>query len=102
MNITSPHIDPFSAVNAYKQQTEPSSQKTTVPKSMEQNAPSFEDEIMAQDNLQLEHQNRLLLNEKEKATLHALFGAEKPSEITFYGNAQLQHIHKGQLLDIKG
>ncbi|MFQ6614644.1 MAG: hypothetical protein ACE5D1_07355, partial [Fidelibacterota bacterium] len=43
-----------------------------------------------------------VLNEKEMATLSMLFGSAKPEELKLYGNAQIQSIHKGHLLDIKG
>ncbi|MCK5519896.1 MAG: hypothetical protein KAI81_02185 [Candidatus Marinimicrobia bacterium] len=37
----------------------------------------------------------------EKNTLHALFGTEKPTEYSVYGNTKLQNIHKGQLIDLR-
>lgn len=42
------------------------------------------------------------LSVKELATLHMLFGTEKPAEMELYGRSKLQHIHKGQLIDLTG
>ncbi len=41
-----------------------------------------------------------LLTPQELATLHMFFGVEKPAELSFYGNAKIQQIHKGYLVDI--
>jgi len=43
-----------------------------------------------------------VLNAQELATLHMLFGAEKPQELSFYGKAKIQQIHKGQLINVMG
>jgi hypothetical protein len=43
---------------------------------------------------------RSLLSPQESATLHLLFGAEKPQALSFYGKTKVQQIHKGHLIDI--
>jgi|GEM_PF-5362445 len=43
-----------------------------------------------------------ILSLREKNTLHALFGTEKPVEFEVYNRSGIQNIHKGQLLDIRG
>ncbi|NOZ74598.1 MAG: hypothetical protein GXO90_04380 [FCB group bacterium] len=45
---------------------------------------------------------KTILSQKEMATLSMLFGSAKPEELTLYGHAQIQSIHKGHLIDIKG
>lgn len=40
------------------------------------------------------------LSGNERATLHMLFGSEKPDELTFYGKNRVKQIHKGQLIDL--
>ena len=42
------------------------------------------------------------LTSTEQAILHGLFGSEKPSELSFYGQSDIGHIHRGQLMDISG
>ncbi len=41
-----------------------------------------------------------VLDMNELATLHMLFGTEKPVEQNLYGQRQVPQIHKGHLLDI--
>ena len=43
-----------------------------------------------------------ILTGTEQAILHGLFGSEKPSELSFYGQTDIEHIHRGQLMDISG
>ncbi len=43
-----------------------------------------------------------VLSQKEIATLSMLFGSSKPDELKLYGHSQIQSIHKGHLLDVKG
>ncbi len=102
MDITTPHINSYSALNAYTQQYEQAGRQIASPDVVEQEGTLFQEEMMMQENFQLEPRGKAILNGKEKATLHALFGAEKPSEMTLYGRTKLQHIYTGQLLDIKG
>lgn len=43
-----------------------------------------------------------VLNQNEMATLHMLFGSEKPVEQNFYGQKNAPQIHVGHLVDISG
>jgi len=43
-----------------------------------------------------------VLSFNEEATLHMLFGSQKPEEMTFYGRNKVHQIHKGHLLDVRG
>jgi len=43
-----------------------------------------------------------ILNQKELATLHMLFGTQKPEEMTVYGKNKMQQIYKGHLIDLVG
>lgn len=93
MSISTQQIGSHSVINAYNKQNQ-------------RNDIAINDNSVDKvNNIEVEKtavQAASELNDKERATLHALFGTEKPSEMTFYGNTQLQHIHKGQLIDVKG
>ncbi len=43
-----------------------------------------------------------VLSMSEKATLHVLFGSEKPDDSSFYGKKHSSQIYKGHLLDVAG
>ncbi len=43
-----------------------------------------------------------VLSMSEKATLHVLFGSEKPDDSSFYGKNHSSQIYKGHLLDVAG
>ena len=43
-----------------------------------------------------------VLSLPELATLHVLFGSEKPDESAFYGSNHTSQIYKGHLLDVAG
>ena len=43
-----------------------------------------------------------VLSYPEMATLHALFGSEKPAGEDFYGKNGSNQIHKGHLIDVAG
>ncbi len=43
-----------------------------------------------------------VLSVEELATLHILFGTERPKEMEIYGKNKLQHVYKGQLIDLIG
>lgn len=102
MNITTPHINPYKATHAYAQQPEHPIHQQTALISDQPDSSSFKQETMKQEDLQTTTRSEAVLSGKEKATLHGLFGTDKPSEMTFYGHKQIQNIHRGQLLDIKG
>lgn len=43
-----------------------------------------------------------ILSNNEKSTLHMFFGTEVPDDMRLYGKNNIQQIHKGQLLDLRG
>ncbi len=43
-----------------------------------------------------------VLSFQEASTLHMLFGANKPEELSLYGRNQIQQVNKGYLVDVMG
>lgn len=43
-----------------------------------------------------------ILSNTEKNTLHLFFGTQMPEDMKLYGNNNVNQIHKGKLLDLKG
>jgi hypothetical protein len=61
-----------------------------------------ENELFSQSLLETGLNREQVLNQKELATLHMLFGTQKPEEMTVYGKNKMQQIHKGHLIDLVG
>jgi DNA-binding PucR family transcriptional regulator len=68
----------------------------------QQKSRKSEKEETAINDQQEEKNNKNLLSNNEINTLHMFFGSKKPEEMQFYGNNQVDKIHKGQFLDLKG
>lgn len=47
-------------------------------------------------------QAQRVLSLQEASTLHLLFGANKPEELSLYGKNQIQQVNKGYLVDVMG
>ena len=103
MNISETQINQFAATQAYSQHSDQvSPQETNQFNNNSNEKISFQDELNILEAKQVEETKTSVLNGKEKATLHALFGYEKPFDLNFYGKTQIENIHRGQLLDLKG
>jgi len=61
-----------------------------------------ETELFSQSLLETSIARDKILNQKELATLHMLFGTQKPEEMTVYGKNKMQQIHRGHLVDLIG
>jgi len=68
----------------------------------QQKSRKSENEDAAVSNQKEQSNNKKLLSNNEINTLHMFFGSEKAEEMQFYGNNQVDRIHKGQFLDLKG
>ena len=55
-----------------------------------------------EDDTQVSAPSEQVLSIPERATLHVLFGSEKPDDSSFYGKNQSAQIYKGHLLDVAG
>ncbi len=65
--------------------------------------PDFLKTLMEKDSENRVKPNRdSLLSLPEQATLHALFGSEKPESSGIYGRDNVTEIFKGHLLDVAG
>ena len=64
--------------------------------------PVEEEDLRIISNQNISAQNSEVLSGTEQAILHGLFGSEKPRELSFYGQSEIGHIHRGKLVDISG
>ncbi len=81
----------------YQQQR---SQQTATPSKDE---PNFLQTLMdKEEQLQVSPSREAVLSLPEQATLHVLFGSEKPDDSGFYGRNNASQIYKGHLLDVAG
>ena len=63
------------------------------------------DNAMVDDILEKAKKNKEtdnILSNTEKNTLHLFFGTQMPEDMKLYGNNNVNQIHKGKLLDLKG
>ncbi len=58
--------------------------------------------IEKEEQLQVAPARDAVLSGPEMATLHVLFGSEKPDDLSFYGKHNGPQIYKGHLLDVAG
>jgi hypothetical protein len=94
INLQNPTASALRASQVYSQ-----TQHRTAPESMR--APA-EAEQPAQTSSYRGVAGKQALSLNEMATLHMLFGSEKPNEQNFYGQQRAPQIHKGHLLDVSG
>jgi len=81
----------------YQQQRSQSNENTSLEE------PNFLKTLMEREAaMQVAPSKESLLSLPELATLHALFGSEKPEESNFYGRNNNSQIYKGHLLDVSG
>lgn len=55
-----------------------------------------------EEQVQVAPARETVLSLPERATLHALFGSERPDDSSFYGKNGNSQIYKGHLLDVAG
>lgn len=79
------------------------SQSSQNSKGLTDNAPDFL-QTLKEKEMQIEQttSSKAVLSMSEKATLHVLFGSEKPDDSSFYGKNNSAQIYKGHLLDVAG
>ncbi len=88
----------INADRMYQQQSTQTTQTSTTEE------PNFLQALMDKEaELQAPQPSReTLLSLPERATLHALFGSERPDDSSFYGKNNAAQIYKGHLLDVAG
>ncbi len=80
------------------QQSRSLDNQTAVP-----DEPNFLKTLMEKEaDIRVSPSRESLLSLPEQATLHALFGSEKPESSGIYGRNNVTQIYKGHLLDVAG
>ena len=87
-------------INADRLYQQQRSQNTALPNGEK---PNFLQTLAEkEDQLQVGPAREAILSLPEQATLHVLFGSEKPDDSGFYGKNNASQIYKGHLLDVAG
>ena len=101
MKMNSTQLNGYDTLDAIQKNNENTHLETEQNGNLDKNHSKDEDiKVMPQQNYSA--QKTEVLTGTEQAILHGLFGTEKPSELSFYGQSDLGHIHRGQLMDISG
>lgn len=78
-------------------------QRTPNPQSVSNEDKNFLQMLQEKEEVTLSTPaNDTVLSLPEMATLHVLFGSEKPDDSSFYGKSNASQIYKGHLLDVAG
>ena len=101
MKMNSTQLNGYDKLDVIQRNNENTHLETEQNVTPDNNHPKDEDiKVMTQQNYSA--QKTEILTGTEQAILHGLFGGDKPSELSFYGQPDLGHIHRGQLMDISG
>ncbi|SVA79481.1 uncharacterized protein METZ01_LOCUS132335 [marine metagenome] len=101
MKMNSTQLNGYDILDVIQRNNENNHLETEQNGTLDKNHSKDEDiKVMPQQN-DSAHRTEVLTG-TEQAILHGLFGSEKPSELSFYGQSDLGHIHRGQLMDISG
>ena len=101
MKMNSTQLNGYDTLDAIQKNNENNHLETEQNGNLDKNHSKDEDiKVMPQRNYSA--QKTEVLTGTEQAILHGLFGTEKPSELSFYGQSDIGHIHRGQLMDISG
>jgi len=78
-------------------------QRATTPAQPQAEEQNFLQTLQEKDQeLKASPGREAVLSMPEMATLHVLFGSEKPAEQGFYGRNSSTQIYKGHLIDVAG
>lgn len=92
-----------SMLNADRLYQQQRSQTSQTPQASSIGEPNFLKTLMEkEESLQAPPTREAVLSLPEMATLHALFGSERPDDGSFYGKNNNSQIYKGHLLDVAG
>ena len=101
MKMNSTQLNGYDTLDAIQKNNENTHLETGQNGNLDKNQSKDEDiKVMPQQNYSA--QKTEVLTGTEQAILHGLFGTKKPSELSFYGQSDIGHIHRGQLMDISG
>jgi|TARA_B100001964_G_scaffold161223_1_gene176984 hypothetical protein len=101
MKMNSTQLNGYDTLDVIQRNNEDTHLETEQNGTLDKNYSKDEDiKVMPQQNYSA--QKTEVLTGTEQAILHGLFGGDKPSELSFYGQTDLGHIHRGQLMDISG
>ncbi|HJM47120.1 MAG TPA: hypothetical protein QGH56_04805 [Candidatus Marinimicrobia bacterium] len=99
--MNSTQLNGYDTLDVIQRNNEDTHLETEQNGTLDKNYSKDEDiKVMPQQNYSA--QKTEVLTGTEQAILHGLFGGDKPSELSFYGQTDLGHIHRGQLMDISG
>jgi len=97
LRVAANHPGLINADRLYQQQRSPNSASST------NRTEDFSSTLLDKSEIQTSDTDRAaVLTLPEMATLHVLFGSEKPAESNFYGTNNSSQIYKGHLLDVAG
>ncbi|MEA3285991.1 MAG: hypothetical protein U9Q77_01260 [Candidatus Marinimicrobia bacterium] len=99
MDIKVPGFNPFS-VNADKVYQQNGTR--SMHSSAGEDSNFLQTLIEKEEHLQVQSTRSSVLSLPERATLHVLFGSERPDDSNFYGKNNSTPIYKGHLLDVAG
>ena len=101
MKMNSTQLNGYDTLDVIQRNNEDTHLETEQNGTLDKNYSKDEDiKVMPQQNYSAQKTD--ILTGTEQAILHGLFGTEKPSEMSFYGQSDIGHIHRGQLMDISG
>ncbi len=101
MKMNSTQLNGYDTLDVIQRNNEDTHLETEQNGTLDKNYSKDEDiKVMPQQNYSAQKTD--VLTGTEQAILHGLFGTEKPSEMSFYGQSDIGHIHRGQLMDISG
>ena len=101
MKMNSTQLNGYDKLDVIQRNNENTHLETEQNGALDNNHSKDEDiKVMPQQNYSAKKTE--ILTGTEQAILHGLFGGDKPSELSFYGQPDLGHIHRGQLMDISG
>ena len=101
MKMNSTQLNGYDTLDVIQRNNENTHLETEQNGTLDKNHSKDED-IKAMPQKEYYAQKTEILTGTEQAILHGLFGGDKPSELSFYGQSDLGHIHRGQLMDISG
>lgn len=97
LRIPSSNAAALNADKVYQQQ------RSTANQPLPSEEPNFLKTLQdKEEQLSIESAREAVLSMPEMATLHVLFGSEKPGDASFYGRNNTAQIYKGHLLDVAG
>ena len=91
--MNSTQLNGYDTLDAIQKNNENTHSETEQNGNLEKNQSKDEDiKVMPQQN-DSAHRTEVLTG-TEQAILHGVFGSEKPSELSFYGQSDIWHIHR--------